>query len=204
MAIQAIDNEVELVVTWVCNWHCEYCCVDTHNRPKLAFEAVKAKIELIPDGCFVTLSGGEVGSMKRAEIEYILDRLDEKHCDIGLNTNGLFIKRYYDLLPRFAQLLYHCSENLDEDDEIIIDPLLDLQYLLIVTDNNYPKLRKFLDKYPNIQFHLVAATNPLGMTGPTLSTKLKHKMMVEFHRRMSDESKRRVFNEKKFNEITYI
>ena len=41
MAVLALDNEIELVVTWVCNWHCEYCCVDTHNRPDLTMDEVK-------------------------------------------------------------------------------------------------------------------------------------------------------------------
>ena len=91
MAIQALENEVELIVTWVCNWHCEYCCVDTHNRPKLSFDDVKLKLAKVPDRSFVTLSGGEVGSMRRHEIEYILDQLEQKQCDIGINTNGLFI-----------------------------------------------------------------------------------------------------------------
>lgn len=40
MAIQAKEKEIELVVTWTCQWHCEYCCVDTHNRPKLDFDEV--------------------------------------------------------------------------------------------------------------------------------------------------------------------
>lgn len=204
MAIQALPNEIEMIVTWTCNWHCKYCCVDTHNRPKLSFDEVKQKIERIPSGSFVTLSGGEVGSMKRHEIEHILTKLEEKGCDIGLNTNGLFIKRYRDLLPRLSQVLYHCSEDIDVDDEIIIDAELDLQYLLIVTNDNYERLGKFLDKYPTLTFHLVAASNPVGINAPTLSTKLKHRMLAEYHHRMSDESKRRIFTEKNFDEITYI
>jgi organic radical activating enzyme len=204
MAIQAQEKEIEIVVTWVCNWHCDYCCVDTHNRPTLTMDEVKSKLDKVIPGYNVTLSGGEVGSMKRSDIEFILDELEKKGCKPSINTNGLFIKRYRDLLPRFDNILYHCSEDLDIDDEIIIDPELDLQYLLIVTDNNFNRLEKFLAKYSQIQFHLVAATNPAGINGVTLSNKFKHAMLARHHARMTEESKLRVFNEKNFGSIIYL
>ena len=46
MAVHAHEKEIELVVTWVCNWHCDYCCVDTHNRPTLTMDEVKAKLDV--------------------------------------------------------------------------------------------------------------------------------------------------------------
>lgn len=202
MAIQAKEKEIELIVTWTCQWHCEYCCVDTHNRPKLSFDEVKEKLKKVTPGYNVTLSGGEVGTMKRAEIEYILDELEQKGCEPSINTNGLFIKRYPDLLDRFATILYHCSENIDLDDEIIIDGRL--QYLLIVTDNNFERLGAFLNKYPDIQFNLVAATNPEGIHNPTLSTENKHKMLRLYHHRMTKDSILRVFKEKDFDAIIYL
>jgi organic radical activating enzyme len=204
MAIHAQEKEIELVVTWVCNWHCNYCCVDTHNRPTLTMDEVKAKLDKVIPGYNVTLSGGEVGSMKRSDIEYILDDLEKKNCRPSINTNGLFIKRYRDLLPRFEHILYHCSEDMELDDNIIIDPTLNLQYLLIVTDKNYKNLKPFLDKYKDIQFHLVAATNPEGINGVILSPRLKNKMLTKFYSRMSEESKTRVFIEKDFNSIIYL
>ena len=204
MAIQSKENEIELVVTWTCNWFCDYCCVDTHNRPTLTMDDVKAKLDKVIPGYNVTLSGGEVGSMKRHEIEYILSELEKKGCRPSINTNGLFIKRYRDLLPRFDTVLYHCSENLDLDDELIIDATLNLQYLLIVTDSNFYKLEAFLNKYPDIEFNLVAATMPEGITGTVLSTKLKHAMIARHHKRMTEESKLRVFKEKDFDAIIYI
>jgi organic radical activating enzyme len=204
MAILANEKEIELVVTWVCNWHCDYCCVDTHNRPTITMEDVKAKLDKVIPGYNVTLSGGEVGSMKRHDIEFILSELEKKGCRPSINTNGLFIKRYRDLLPRFDTVLYHCSENLDIDDDIIIDKELNLQYLLIITDKNFHKLEAFLNKYPDLEFNLVAATMPKNITGTILSTRLKHAMLVKHHKRMTEESKLRVFNEKDFDAITYL
>jgi len=204
MAVQSKEKEIELVVTWTCNWFCEYCCVDTHNRPELTMEEVKKKLDKVIPGYNVTLSGGEVGSMKRSEIEFILDELESKGCRPSINTNGLFIKRYRDLLPRFDTILYHCSENLDIDDRIIIDPALNLEYLLIVTDNNFHKLDAFLNKYPEIEFHLVAASNPVGIKNVMLGNKLKNKMLAKFYKRMSTESKKRVWKEKDFDAIIYL
>jgi organic radical activating enzyme len=204
MSIQAKENEIELVVTWVCNWYCEYCCVDTHNRPKLTMEAVKAKLEKVISGYNVTLSGGEVGSMKRADIEFILAELEAKGCSVSINTNGLFIKRYRDLLPRFDEILYHCSENMNIADEIIIDPDLKLNYLLVVTDNNFNNLEAFLEKYNNIKFNLVPATNPTGISGPILSLINKNKMIKLYHHRMTTDSILRNFKEKDFDSIIYL
>jgi len=204
MAVLAKSNEIELIVTWVCNWHCEYCCVDTHRRPTLTMDDVKIKLEQVIPGYTVTLSGGEVGSMKRTDIEYILDSLEAKDCKLNINTNGLFIKRYRDLCSKFELLLYHCSEDINPNDDIIIDDTLPIEYLLIVTDDNFNRLGSFLDKYPSIQFNLVAASNPEGITGPTLSTERKHKMLALYHNRMTEDSKRRVFNEKDFDSIIYL
>jgi organic radical activating enzyme len=167
-------------------------------------DEVKAKLDKIIPGYNVTLSGGEVGTMKRADIEFILDELEKKGCRPSINTNGLFIKRYRDLLSRFDTILYHCSEDLDIDDEIIIDPTLNLDYLLIVTDNNYHKLDAFLAKYPDIHFSLVAATMPAGVNKVILSPRLKHAMLAKHHSRMTEESKKRVFKEKDFDAIIYL
>jgi len=204
MAIQAKEKEIELIVTWTCQWHCEYCCVDTHNRPKLDFDEVKEKLEKIPNGYNVTLSGGEPGSLKREQIEYILEVLERKNCTPSINTNGLFIKRYSDLLDKFDDILYHCSEDINLDDDIIIDPNLNLNYMLIVTDNNFDRLDAFLNKYPSIQFSLIPATNPEGINGPTLSSLNKNKMIRLYHHRMTKESILRNFTEKDFDAIIYL
>jgi organic radical activating enzyme len=204
MAILAKEKEIELVVTWVCNWHCEYCCVDTHNRPKMSMDDVKDKLQRIIPGYNVTLSGGEVGSMKRADIEFILDEIEKRGCSVSINTNGLFIKRYRDLLPKFDTVLYHCSENLELDDDIIIDPELNLEYMLVVTDSNIHRLEAFLEKYPDITFDLVAGSNPDNISGPILSPENKHWMLRKFHHRMSKDSIRRIFTEKDFDAIIYL
>jgi organic radical activating enzyme len=204
VAVQALENEIELVVTWVCNWHCNYCSVDTHNRPILTMDEVKQKLNSVTPGYIVTLSGGEVGTMKREDIEYIIKELKSKKCKLHINTNGLFIKRYKDLCKHFDNILYHCSEDLELSDNIIIDEELNLDYLLIVTDKNFHKLESFLNKYKDIKFNLVSSTMPFGINGTTLSKINKNKMLAKFHNRMTEESKMRVFKEKDFDAIIYL
>lgn len=205
MAILSEPNEIEFVITWVCNWRCEYCAVDTHHRPSMSMSEVQDKAVSIPDGSVVTLSGGEVGTMKRADVEWVITTLKNKDCSLRINTNGLFIKRYGDLLHHFDLVLYHCTENMELDREIIIDTTgANVEYLVIVTDNNFGNIGPFLDKYPSIEFHLVGSSMPEGISGPTLSQHMKYKMLTLYHSRMSTDSKRRVFQEKDFDAITYL
>lgn len=201
MSVQAKEKEIELVITWTCQWHCEYCCVDTHNRPKLSFDEVKEKLDNVIPGYNVTLSGGEPGALKREQLEYIIEELEKKNCTISINTNGLFIKKYPDLVDKMQEVLYHCSEDISLDDDILIG---DYEYLLIVTDNNFKRLGPFLEKYSDITFNLVAATNPEGIHGPILSIENKHRMLKLYHNRMTKDSIKRVFKEKDFDSIKYL
>jgi organic radical activating enzyme len=204
LTILAIPNEYEVIITYKCNWKCNYCSVDTHSHLKLSFDDVMHKIQTIPQGSYVTLSGGEVGSMKRSHIEQIIHTLQDKQCVLGINTNGLFLQRYVDLAHNFRDITYHCTENIDISDEVYVNYSLPIDYMIVVNDDNFFKLKQFLDKYPDIRFSLVAASNPEGMSGPTLSTKLKYRMLTEFHLRMTEDSKKRIFTEKQFNLITYL
>lgn len=203
MGILATCGEVELIVTWVCNWHCRYCAVDTHNRPKLDITTVMKKIECIAPGSLVTLSGGEVGAMSRKDIQSIIDALLEKSCTLHLNTNGLFLKRYSDLAHYFDAILYHCSEDLDPVPIHQFD-IPHVEYMIIVTDQNIHKLGHFLEQNPSIKFHIVASTMPSGVHGDTLSQRNRYMVITRYHNRMTDLSKMRMFKEKDFDAITYL
>lgn len=203
MGIFAEPGEIELVVTWVCNWHCSYCAVDTHNRPRLNITDVMGKIQTIRDGSIVTISGGEVGSMLRSHVEDIITALKNKQCKLRLNTNGLFLKRYPDLVCCFDLVLYHCSEDLDPR-PIVRFEFSQIEYMIIVTDRNMHKLEKFLAVNPDIEFHIVASTLPNGISGDVLSTRNRYSVITKFHTRMTHQSKVRMFKEKDFDAITYL
>lgn len=174
--------KIELVITWICNWFCEYCAVDTHNQP--AFD-LDEKLTKIPTGAEVTLSGGEPGALKKDKLIEIINYLKDKNCVLNINTNGTFIKRYPDLLDNFKTINYHCTENIDTEDEVLIG---EYKYLVIVTDNNFYKLGNFLQKNPNIKFNLIGASNPRGRTAPDLSRNNELEMLKLYSHRMTKES----------------
>jgi len=190
--------DIELVITWICNWNCEYCAVDTHNQEPFNLQD---KLDKIPNGSNVTLSGGEPGALPREKVWDIIHYLEDKGCSLSLNTNGTFIRKYSDLLPKFKKILYHCTENLDVDDKILIGPY---DYFVVVTDNNYNKLEAFLKANPNITFNIAGASNPIGMNNPTLSQDNKYDMLKRFSNRMTRESKLRAITEKDFDAIVYM
>jgi len=200
-------NEIELIVTYKCNWDCTFCAVDTHNRPRLSFEEVKEKLIYIrnnyPD-YNITLSGGELGTMKREELEFIIDYLKPISNSLSLNTNGLFLERYPDLTNRLDYILYHCSENLD--DIVKTYEYKNLDYMIVVDDINFKNFESFMENNKDIVFDVVAATAADGGLDSTLSYKNRVKLLTSFKKfkNISKKSLKRLIKEKDFGQIIYI
>lgn len=204
--MQAQEKEIEIIVTYKCNWNCSYCCVDTHNQKDVTELELEEKINKISNNYNdynVTLSGGEVGLLSKEKILLILDKL--KHTkSVSLNTNGTFLKKYPELISRFDTILYHASPELDIDDEVLRIDSKNIEYLLIVTDQILHKLEPFLDKNDDIIFNVVGASNPPGINNPILSEKNKRYLMSKLFRKISKDSVKRLIIEKKFDEIIYL
>lgn len=197
-------QEYELVIAYKCNWNCSYCAVDTHKQKELTKDEVISKIQKIEPKSNVTLSGGELGLCKKEYLLEIIQLLKEKECNLALNTNGLFIKRYPDLLKEFEYVLYHCSENLTEI-EVLPDEFDSsyTQYMIVVDDNNFINLRSFLEKYSFIKFDIVPSTMPEGINNTILSYKNRIKILTTFHKYMTDESKKYILKGRPYD-ITYL
>lgn len=183
-------KEYELVLTYKCNWNCSYCAVDTHNQKELSLDEVKQKIQKIENDSNVTLSGGELGTMRKENLLEIIELLEAKNCNLAINTNGLFLRVHRDLMHRFEYILYHCSEDLKEI--ALLPDEFDssyTQYMIVVDDLNFPNLESFLQKYPNIKFDIVPSTMPLGVNNTILSYENKVKIFTKYHKHMTEESK---------------
>lgn len=212
MALQAKEKEIELILTYKCNWDCDYCCVDTHNRNPLSLQQVKEKLSKVIPGYNVTLSGGEIGTMDKEDILYVLEYLKGINCPTSLNTNGLFLQRYPELAHYFEYVLYHCSEDLvkDPDYDSVVNFLLnnfdcDLEFMLVVTDNNLNNLDGFLKRNLDHDFHVVAATLADGGLDVTLSNKNRYAIMAKRYTNVTPDSiKRLIVKEKSFDSIIYI
>ena len=153
-------KSVELILTFKCDWDCDYCLVDTHNQPNKPFEDVVAEAEAIEPYTEVTLSGGETGSLTKAKLKKIIKILKDKHCVIDLLTNGLFIKKHPELLDNFEEVLYHCVEYLDHDIQF---PDLDQKkflYIIIATNDTLKdgSILRFIERYPHIKFIVLPDT----------------------------------------------
>ena len=150
-----------LNVTYVCNWYCTYCIIDTHNQPKRTQRNVLDDIKTIPVGSKVTLSSGEPGLLTEKEIRLVIWLLKNKGCSIDLLTNGLFLSKYLDntIMDDIDTIHYHCVENLTDDIEFTELESPKYDYQIIVNNYNYDYLIEFLNRYPDIKFSIVPSKN---------------------------------------------
>jgi organic radical activating enzyme len=187
------NNAHYLHLTFACDWYCDYCSEDTHNRKTIRFNTIKEHAEQISPNSNVTLSGGEPGLARKEHINWVINHLKEKDCSINVNTNGMFFKRYPDLCDQIDSFLYHCSEDLKED-EIYIPSFVDRQkidFLLVITDTNMDRLGYYIDKYPDITFTVFRANfiaRQDGRMGNGLSRSNAFKIYTKFKDRITPDS----------------
>lgn len=142
-------KQVEIKVTFECNWNCYYCAENTHCREPIDFNLVLQNIEKYKDFRII-LSGGEPGLLTETQWKSIFKIKDSK---LELNTNGTFLKRYPQFVNKFDKINYHCSEDLDFCQTFDFS---NIEYLIIITDSNFHKLEAFLNKYKSINFNVIA------------------------------------------------
>lgn len=196
-----------MTLTYLCNWNCDYCAVrnSVDWKPVVTREDVLKKISCIENGSDVTLFGGEPGMLPKHQLVEYIDILKSKKCRLFLETNGLFIRNYPELLPEFKHVMYHCSMNLDEDDKIDIVDDVETTYMLIVHDENIDRLSRFLEMHQEPEkFYIVEATYPHEKTGPTLSKTNKNRLLTRFFKRMTRDAIKRLINGFDFNRIIFL
>jgi len=180
-----------VIVTYKCDWRCAYCSADTHTKKSPSFEHIKRIVDDIELNSEVALTGGEPGYAKPEVIEYVIKTLKDKNCHITINTNGAFFKRYPQYCDQVNDFFYHCTEDLNTEKEIFIpegDYLID--YMLVVSDENYERLDHFITNYPDIEF-LITGADPLivnGVMGPSLSRKFALKIIQKYHKQIHPDS----------------
>lgn len=182
--------QICLVVTNLCNWNCDYCSMDTHNR-SIEFSQVKEHLKDIPENSKVCLTGGEPGLLSSEEMEDIFTTLEAKNSVIDVTTNGMFFKKHEQFLPRVNHILYHCSEDLYDDffkptntnDTII-------EYMLVINDNNIVRLDEYLERHNDITFTLYKCEEVIvnGQMGPTLSKKNALEILKKHKNRITKDS----------------
>ena len=172
-------------ITFKCDWDCSYCSADTHSRKSPSFEHIKEVVGEVKFGSEVSLTGGEPGFAQPKVLEYVIEELKAKGCTIVVNTNGAFFTRYPEYCEVVDSFFYHCSEDLDTSKEIYIpDSEYDVDYMLVVTDENLPRLDHFMTNYPDITF-LVTSADPAMVKGK-MGSSLSRGNAIKIYRKYKD------------------
>jgi organic radical activating enzyme len=183
----------EVVITRICNWKCVYCSENCNNEQEsIPLENFEDIVKEIPKGEIVRLSGGEIGTMKREDIEYIIDLFKKNENTLHINTNGTFVKKYPDLLHHFDEIIWHVSESLDCEriDESILNAHPNVKPMIVVSDSLMDKLDCFMEKNSDIMLDVVNSTMPeCEYTNDLLSVDNIRKLIRKNYKNMTTKSK---------------
>lgn len=198
-------------MTNVCNWDCKYCITDTpkskKNKQNIFINELLDKISIVGAGDMVSLNGGEPGLVKKKIMDEFINTLVSKNCEIRVNTNGEFIKRYPQYLKYIDEINYHCSENLDDEIEHKnIEYSGILNHILVVTDENHVRLGGYLEKNSDIKFRIYGAARPYSeLPGREyISKKNVLKIISEFKDKIDLLELKKIFHNNCTNEITNL
>ena len=221
-------NIFEIEITYKCNWNCEYCCVQTHTKKALSNEEIinnlkKSSNNFIDlNGGALTISGGEPSLADSKLIKEIYNLSKEYNFQLSLNSNGrIFYPKVYSIfkdIMKDIEINWHVSENCKwfEDIHWILSLIekdsLNVQPMLVVTNNNVINLDNFMDKWTKtaktIKILIVPASNPY--TGRIYLDKNHQKVIYnKYKKHLTPESKLRLitgddFFKDKERKITYI
>jgi len=148
--------KLTLFLTEQCSRKCTYCDIGNmkyRSKPSLSY--IKKYLPIISKMSNIdkiVLTGGEPGMLNEVTLDFIFETIKQKH--IQVNTNGLFLKRYYNKYKNYIDnVMYHPVSEITE--EIKYEPNIDnIQYHFPVHKKNIKYLTNFLDRYPHIIFEV--------------------------------------------------
>jgi MoaA/NifB/PqqE/SkfB family radical SAM enzyme len=189
--ITSIHYNVDL--TFKCNWDCWYCCADTHNQDEQIDDAsVMNQLAKVPNNTIVSFAGGEPGMVSKDLIIKYCEILKEKNCVITVDTNGLFLEKYPDLVVKYiSDVLYHTVQDVRSRKEIKLYhfdhiPVNDnFIYQLVVTNkDSFEDIEWYLNKYPQFQFAVIGAN--AGYVKEVYQSGLDRKLGFKIYQKYKD------------------
>jgi organic radical activating enzyme len=136
----------------------------THLRDEPKQEDIFNYIDNFEEYSTVSISGGEPGLVNLEFMKKIIFKLEQKKCEIDVNTNGEFFKKFADLDKYINSYIYHCSDKLIEDSIYI--PKVDdskIVYAITVNDTNIDNLETFIQMFTSKvkdKILIFSASNP--------------------------------------------
>lgn len=144
----------EINITYKCNWGCSYCSMKDRLFKPIDEDKIISLISSLPDGSYLTLSGGEPGLCRKEYILKLLSIARKKSLRLSLNTNGTFIKRYNEFLNEFEKINLH----LDISKSYTIEKNKKINYVVILTSSNLNDILNFVKQY-DVKFDIIPSTH---------------------------------------------
>jgi len=147
--------KLTLFLTEQCNRKCKYCDIGNlkkRNKPPLIY--LKKYLPIIRDKSSidkVVLTGGEIGLLSETILDYIFEILQTKN--IHVNTNGLFIQRYYKKYKEYINTIM-CHPVSEINEEFNPYDIKNINYHFPVHKQNIYLLDDFLNRYKDITFEI--------------------------------------------------
>ena len=153
-------KKFEINITFRCNLKCPYCSMKERINQKKSLNENKDVLNLInsiPKNSTLILSGGEPGLCRKEFLLKIIKIAKNKNLDLELNTNGLFIKRYSDLLIFFSRINLHIVPNSDIELEKLKKYNVNFVYILCKDEDVSAIYFKYgrLDIIPSTHYDLI-------------------------------------------------
>jgi organic radical activating enzyme len=181
-------DEYSIITTYHCNWTCSYCIREGDGKCR-PIEDVFEAAHKIPKGATVSLSGGEPGTLPEESLMELMTILTDKGCKVDICSNGQIFK-YPAVVGMANSVWYHCSMDMEIDDVVIKTGDPKVEYMVVVTDNNFHNLTPFIEKHGDIQINIVPAIKGehLKSSGNTLSFGNAIKILRLYRDRVSEEN----------------
>ncbi len=116
-------------------------------------------ISNLPSNVDVSIDHQELGELTREYIITIFDAVKKKNNRITLNTNGLFLEKYPDLVDKYINdIMYHCISDISSRKDIILYNFKkDIEFVYHIElkkNDSLEDIEYYINKYNDIIFSI--------------------------------------------------
>ncbi len=143
-------------LTSFCNWNCSYCDF-AYKEKKIVEESnllmyIDWLSKINKSSLEFEIEGGESGLVPEAILDIWFN--SNLSSSYQIDTNGLFIKRYYHKYKdKIHYMIYHCIsefESADQEFEKYDIPIEKIDYTVVLHQKNYKQFPALMEKHKDI------------------------------------------------------